>query len=91
MGEIKFTKDQYDQKCNYLNYMSGYINVDDSQTVEVGKNVSQTVTDFINIYEELKGLVRDYTGALSITVSTMRNAGDAIYNTDSNASNAMGD
>ena len=51
MGEIKFTKDQFDTKCNYLNYMSGFINVDESQTVEVGKNVSQTVTDFVNIYE----------------------------------------
>ncbi len=89
MSEIKFSKENYDSKLSYLNYMAGYIDVNTGWMLDKGECDSPAINDFAEIYEQLRVSVRDYVWSLDNLVESLTNAGEAIYKIDQSAQKSI--
>lgn len=89
MSEIKYSKEKFDKKLNYLNYMAGYIDVNAGWAISKGKCDSPAINDFAEIYEQIRVAVRDYTWSLDNLVESLTNAGNVLYNVDQKATNSI--
>lgn len=91
MSEIKYSKEEYDTKMGYLTYMQSYIG-DGGQSKDMeepANSVSDTITEFVDIYSDLQSIVTQYLSALGTTVTSLQNAGDAIYEADQSTGEGM--
>ncbi len=89
MGELKYSKDEYDTKMGYLDYMKGYTISNTNEISKPETASAEALTELFDIYEKLWELVGTYTETLGNTVTSLKNAGDYIYETDKNISNGM--
>ena len=89
MGEIKYSKHDYDTKMGYLNYMQGYTIANTEKISEPETASAEGLTELLEIYKKLWELIGTYTETLGNTVQSLKNAGDYIYENDKNISNGM--
>ena len=88
---IKFSKEEFDSKVNYLSFVSNglFEYMVGASPVEKGGNVSAKVDAFVEVYNDLFELVKLYNAALATTVDNLRTAGEALVDTDAGASESM--
>lgn len=87
MSEIKFDKEAYDQKMRYLSYMGEYILPAAEASVYPNSNVSETIDSFYEMYLDIIQLSRLYKWTLQHSVQALKDAGEAMYQTDQELAN----
>lgn len=93
MGEIKYSKEEYDEKLKYLRHMQVTADTDYTAGNYINADLcnSNTVTEIMEICDDIQNSVREYFSALDLTIQSLQNAGDALYKTDEDNSRAIGD
>ncbi|MBQ1328449.1 MAG: hypothetical protein IIT48_03955 [Lachnospiraceae bacterium] len=89
MGDIKFSKEDYDNKMNYLGYMRTYTNDTRILIKEPEVSSSETLKEMLDLYRKLWGLVGTYSETLADTLTSLKNAGEYIFETDKDISNGI--
>ncbi len=84
---IKFSKEEYDTKMGYAQYMSQYIGDLKNKKQVLKMTVpetceSSTINDFKDIYDELGKLIDRYLAALNNTAISLKIVGEEIYDAD---------
>lgn len=87
MSEIKLDKEAYDRKMSYLSYMGEYIHPAVKPEVYPGSNVSDTMESFYEMYLDIITLARLYKWTLQHSVQALKDAGEAMYQTDRDLAN----
>ncbi|MBO5509515.1 MAG: hypothetical protein J5962_03535 [Lachnospiraceae bacterium] len=89
MAEIKYSKELYDAHVLHLYFIGKYMDVDASWMMDEVASSSAAIDIFIEMYEQIRTIVRDYIWSLDNLAESLKNVGEAIYNTDQNIKNGM--
>ena len=83
---IQFPRNTYNNVQSYAKHWIEQIDVDGCEKVEKGRNELTSLNYIIQIYDEIRDLLRDYREAVVLTTQSMERAGNEIYKVDEDQS-----
>ena len=87
MGEIKYSKTEFENKCDALDKSIDFNAV--PIIMDLGSNQSDAINSFVETYNKLANLLRFYEDTLHDTISRMREMGALLEDNDNNMSQTI--
>lgn len=86
---IQFPRNKYDNVHSYTKHWANEIDVDGCAQVEKGRNELTSLNYIIQVYDEIRDLLRDYKEAVVLTSQSMEKAGNEIFREDEDQSSQI--